>query len=69
MVPELSTRRVVTSDLADGVPFAEVTTWSQAERDLTAETIYRFAFGGLYGATRSTATRTPATTCSTPAVA
>lgn len=48
VVDELSTRRVLTTELADGVDFATVRTWSQEERDLAAETIYRFAFGSLY---------------------
>jgi predicted unusual protein kinase regulating ubiquinone biosynthesis (AarF/ABC1/UbiB family) len=52
MVPKiidgLSTRRVVTSELADGVRFAELASWSQHERDLAAETIYRFVFRSLY---------------------
>ncbi|HUA29221.1 MAG TPA: AarF/ABC1/UbiB kinase family protein [Streptosporangiaceae bacterium] len=48
VVDELSTRRVVTSDLADGARFAEMAGWSQAERDLAAETIYRFVFRSLY---------------------
>jgi predicted unusual protein kinase regulating ubiquinone biosynthesis (AarF/ABC1/UbiB family) len=50
IVPELSTRRVVTSELADGARFAELATWSQSERDLAAETIYRFVFRSLYEA-------------------
>ena len=50
IVAELSTRRVVTSDLADGARFAELASWSQAERDLAAETIYRFVFRSLYEA-------------------
>ncbi len=50
VVAELSTRRVVTSDLADGARFAELADWSQAERDLAAETIYRFVFRSLYEA-------------------
>jgi len=45
---ELSARRVVTSDLADGARFAELASWSQAERNLAAETIYRFTFRSLY---------------------
>ena len=49
IVPELSTRRVVTSDLATGARFAELATWSQRERDLAAETIYRYVFRSLYG--------------------
>ncbi len=50
IVEELSTRRVVTSDLAVGARFAELASWSQAERDLAAETIYRFVFRSLYEA-------------------
>ena len=49
VIAELSTRRLVTSDLADGARFAELATWSQAERDLAGETIYRFVFRSLYG--------------------
>ncbi|HEY2520144.1 MAG TPA: AarF/ABC1/UbiB kinase family protein [Streptosporangiaceae bacterium] len=48
IVDELSTRRVVTSDLATGARFAELATWSQHERDLAAETIYRYVFRSLY---------------------
>jgi predicted unusual protein kinase regulating ubiquinone biosynthesis (AarF/ABC1/UbiB family) len=48
IVGELSTRRVVTSELADGARFAELAGWPQAERDLAAETIYRFVFRSLY---------------------
>jgi len=48
IIEELSTRRLVTSDLADGARFAELATWSQAERDLAGETIYRFVFRSLY---------------------
>lgn len=46
---ELSTARVLTTELADGVEWDEVLTWSQQEKNLTAETIYRFAFGSLFG--------------------
>ncbi len=48
IVSELSTRRVVTSDLATGSRFAELAGWPQHERDLAAETIYRFVFRSLY---------------------
>jgi predicted unusual protein kinase regulating ubiquinone biosynthesis (AarF/ABC1/UbiB family) len=48
IVPELSTSRVVTSDLAIGARFSELATWSQDERDLAAETIYRYVFRSLY---------------------
>ena len=48
IISELSTRRVVTSELSDGARFAELAGWSQQERDLAAETIYRFVFRSLY---------------------
>jgi predicted unusual protein kinase regulating ubiquinone biosynthesis (AarF/ABC1/UbiB family) len=48
IVDELCTRRVVTSELADGARFADLAGWSQKERDLAAETIYRFVFRSLY---------------------
>jgi predicted unusual protein kinase regulating ubiquinone biosynthesis (AarF/ABC1/UbiB family) len=48
IVPELSTRRVVTSDLATGARFSELATWSQHERDLAGETVYRYVFRSLY---------------------
>lgn len=48
IVAELSTRRVVTSDLATGARFSELATWPQHERNLAAETIYRFVFRSLY---------------------
>jgi predicted unusual protein kinase regulating ubiquinone biosynthesis (AarF/ABC1/UbiB family) len=44
----LSTARVLTTDLASGATFAEVKEWTAPERNLAAETIYRFAFGGIY---------------------
>jgi predicted unusual protein kinase regulating ubiquinone biosynthesis (AarF/ABC1/UbiB family) len=50
IVGELSSRRVVTSELSTGARFAELATWSQEERDLAAETIYRFTFRSLYEA-------------------
>jgi predicted unusual protein kinase regulating ubiquinone biosynthesis (AarF/ABC1/UbiB family) len=48
VVDELSTGRVLTTELAEGVRFEEMETWSQAERDLAAEAIFRFVFGSLY---------------------
>jgi predicted unusual protein kinase regulating ubiquinone biosynthesis (AarF/ABC1/UbiB family) len=45
---QLSTARVLTTDLAEGASFAEVKGWSAEERNLAAETLYRYAFGGLY---------------------
>ena len=48
IIDELSTRRLVTSELSGGARFAELATWPQHERDLAAETIYRFVFRSLY---------------------
>ena len=48
IVDELSTARVITSELATGVRYAEMLGWSQQEKDLAAETIYRFTFRSLY---------------------
>jgi predicted unusual protein kinase regulating ubiquinone biosynthesis (AarF/ABC1/UbiB family) len=48
VVAALSTKRVLTTELAEGVGWAEMLTWSPAERNLAAETLYRFAFGSLY---------------------
>lgn len=48
VIDELSTRRVLTSELAEGVRFQEMETWSQEEKDLAGETIYRFVFRSLY---------------------
>ncbi len=48
VIDELSTRRVLTTELAVGSRFAEVEQWSQTERDLAAEAIYRFVFGSIY---------------------
>jgi predicted unusual protein kinase regulating ubiquinone biosynthesis (AarF/ABC1/UbiB family) len=48
VVDRYSTARVLTTELADGVHWDELLTWSQQEQDLAAETLYRFAFGSLY---------------------
>jgi predicted unusual protein kinase regulating ubiquinone biosynthesis (AarF/ABC1/UbiB family) len=48
VVDELSTARVLTTDLAEGVRFQELETWSQEEKDLAGEAIYRFVFGSWY---------------------
>jgi predicted unusual protein kinase regulating ubiquinone biosynthesis (AarF/ABC1/UbiB family) len=50
IVSELSTGRLITSELSSGARFAELATWPQRERDLAAETIYRFVFRSLYEA-------------------
>jgi predicted unusual protein kinase regulating ubiquinone biosynthesis (AarF/ABC1/UbiB family) len=49
VVPELSTARILTSDLVSGATFDELLTWEQREKDLAAEVIYRFVFRSLYG--------------------
>ncbi|HEY5155754.1 MAG TPA: AarF/ABC1/UbiB kinase family protein [Acidimicrobiales bacterium] len=43
-----STRRVLTTELAAGAHLDDVAAWDQDQRNLAAETIYRFAFGSLY---------------------
>jgi predicted unusual protein kinase regulating ubiquinone biosynthesis (AarF/ABC1/UbiB family) len=48
IIDGLSTRKVITSELSGGARFAELASWSQHERDLAAETIYRFVFRSLY---------------------
>ncbi len=52
-VPEVldgcSTSRVLTTELATGARFSEVVGWSEDERQLAAECLYRFAFGSIYG--------------------
>src|SRR4029077_12905010 len=47
IVGELSTQRVVTSELVTGARFAELADWPQQERDLAGETMYRFVFRSL----------------------
>jgi predicted unusual protein kinase regulating ubiquinone biosynthesis (AarF/ABC1/UbiB family) len=48
VITGLSTRRVLTTELSDGARFADLASWPQRERDLAAETIYRFVFRSLY---------------------
>jgi predicted unusual protein kinase regulating ubiquinone biosynthesis (AarF/ABC1/UbiB family) len=48
IIDELSTARVITSELAAGARFGEMLGWPQEEKDLAAETIYRFTFRSLY---------------------
>ena len=48
VIAELSTPRVLTSELVSGATFDELLTWDQHERDLAAETIHRFVFRSLY---------------------
>jgi predicted unusual protein kinase regulating ubiquinone biosynthesis (AarF/ABC1/UbiB family) len=48
VIAELSTPRILTSELVSGATFEELETWSQREKDLAAETIHRFVFRSLY---------------------
>ena len=49
VIDELSTGRVLTTELAPGVRLSEVVdTWSREEQDLAGETIFRFVFRSLY---------------------
>jgi predicted unusual protein kinase regulating ubiquinone biosynthesis (AarF/ABC1/UbiB family) len=48
VVPQLSTARVLTSELVNGHTWEELLTWDQRERDLAGETIFRFVFRSLY---------------------
>ncbi len=45
---DLSSKRVLTSSFAEGSRFSEVETWSEDERNLAAETMFRFVFRSLY---------------------
>src|SRR6185369_1569597 len=48
VIDELSTRRVLTTELAVGARFAEVEAWEPEERNLASEAIYRFVFRSIY---------------------
>ncbi len=52
-VPEVltshSAARVLTTELVSGHSWGELLTWSQDERDLAGETLFRFVFRSLYG--------------------
>ncbi len=50
VVDELCSPRVLTTELATGARFEEVVDWPEEERNLTAETLYRFSFGSIYRA-------------------
>lgn len=46
--PELSTKRVLSTEFVEGARFGEVVDWSDDQRQAAAETIYRFVFGSIY---------------------
>lgn len=48
VLDHLSGPRVLTTELAVGHTLAEAASWSQDERNLLAETIFRFSFGSIY---------------------
>ena len=48
VIDEYCTTRVLTSELAQGARFDEVERWSQEERDLAAESIYRFVIRSMW---------------------
>src|SRR3989475_7969539 len=48
VVREVSTARVLTTELVAGARFDELLGWDQRERDLAGETIDRFTFRSLY---------------------
>jgi predicted unusual protein kinase regulating ubiquinone biosynthesis (AarF/ABC1/UbiB family) len=49
VLDEYSSQRVLTTEMAEGVRFAEIdATWSQEQKDLAAEAIYRFVFRSFY---------------------
>jgi predicted unusual protein kinase regulating ubiquinone biosynthesis (AarF/ABC1/UbiB family) len=48
VLPALSTGRVLTSELIVGARYQEVQAWSEEERNLAGEAIFRFVFGCLY---------------------
>jgi predicted unusual protein kinase regulating ubiquinone biosynthesis (AarF/ABC1/UbiB family) len=48
VIDELSTTRVLTTELSTGARFADAEAWPQSERDAAAEAIFRFVFRGIY---------------------
>jgi len=49
VLPELSTARVLTTELVTCSTWEELLTWDQRERDLAGECLFRFVFRSLYG--------------------
>lgn len=48
VIAQLSTGRVLTSELVNGHTWDELLSWDQRERDLAGETVFRFVFRSLY---------------------
>jgi predicted unusual protein kinase regulating ubiquinone biosynthesis (AarF/ABC1/UbiB family) len=49
VLPTFSGAHVITSELVDGATWKEMLGWSQHERNLVGETLFRFVFRSLYG--------------------
>jgi predicted unusual protein kinase regulating ubiquinone biosynthesis (AarF/ABC1/UbiB family) len=48
VIDRYCTDRLLTTQLATGARFADVVGWSEEERNLAAETLFRFSFGSIY---------------------
>ena len=48
VITKYSSSKVLTSELVVGAKFDEVMKWPQQEKDLAAETLFRFTFGSIY---------------------
>ena len=48
VIDRYCTRRVLCTELVDGTRFSEIEGWSQEEKNLAGEAIYRFVFRSLY---------------------
>ncbi len=48
VVDQYCTAKILTTELATGSTFEEATTWDQEQRNLAAETLFRFSFGAIY---------------------
>lgn len=49
VLPTLSSRRVLTTELVNGETWSTLLDWDQHQRDLAGETLFRFVFRSLYG--------------------
>ena len=48
VIPEFSSARVLTTELAEGVRFSDAQQWTQEQRNLAGEAIFRFVFRSFY---------------------
>ncbi len=49
VLPQLSTGRVLTTELVNGSTWSEALSWDQDQRNMIGETLFRFVFRSLYG--------------------